>query len=600
MGNLFFLNVLSSSTPSWFDDLTASKCFLIIGIVMLSVALITVLSLLLSIKLSQKKFEGKISNGSKKARIIVVNAPRQEVTSFALRNASMKRVQSLNNFYKSFPSVDKTRLSDWINSILNGTNNVPYFLFTRQMKNGKSKKTLNYFLRLVASDPTTGIIHFESYLIDKTFRTRNARKMLSSESELAEALRNNGVANGMTFCFKLFEKKNKYKSKNQPKIDLEKKFIDYVSRYAVGNQRVLNIAPYEVAIANFTFSDLSRALLFALEVIYGVTYKMNEDLGRNSKTSDLFQIKCAILRNKDCMGDSDVIIREGSTLVNSLKKLPQPIAIYEKSQASLATYSEEGTKEFDNEITRLINEKRISYTFRPVYDVKRMRIYGYISRFTPVNSSFSTATQMKNYAVRTGCLQTLLTAIMKNTIPKFISERSNKEHKLFFRVKMDEREMFVPILMRSRIVKESNLYLTFMADDILNSLDSASIPKFLEQISLLKEKGIRFAMVLKCNVLDLDRSVYEKCDAFFVDLSAEDNFDKDARIRSELHVLVEGLLKYKKPIIATNLTTWNIVEMVVRSDINLISSDMVAPYEKMMKPLPAKSVAKLQFMKEGK
>lgn len=592
--------ILSNASSGWTDNLTTGDYLVFVGLALLLVTLIAVITIILCIKNGQKKFETRMNDGSKKARIIIVNAPRQEVTSFSLKNASKKRIQSLTNFYKAFPYVERTRLTEWINSILNGTNDVPYFLYSMQTKKDNSKKTLDYFLRLVAADPTTGIIHFESYLIDKTFRVRNARKMLSSESELAEGLRNNGASNGMTFCFKLFERQNGRKKKEQPKIDLEKKFIDYVSRYAVGNQKVLNLAPYEAAIANFTFNDLSRALLFALEVIYGVTAKLNEDLGRNSKTSDLFQIKCAILRNKDCMGDSDIIIREGSSLVNTLNKLPQPIAIYQKSQATVAAYSEEGEKEFDNEITRLIQEKRISYTFRPIYDVKRMRIYGYISRFTPVNSSFSTATQMKNYAVRTGCLQTLITAIMKNTIPKFISERSNKEHKLFFRIRMDEREMSIPLLMRSRVVKESNLYLTFMANDIQNSLDSSSLPKFLEQLGMLKEKGIRFAMVLKNNVLDLDKAIYEKCDAFIVDLSAEDNFEKDAKIRSELHVLVEGLLKYKKPIIATNLTTWNIVEMVVRSNINLISSDMVAPYEKMMKPLPAKSAAKLQFMKEGK
>ncbi len=603
MINAFFTRLLASTNPSdWINNLTFADYAFGIGMLLLFAAFVAGIVIFVKIGLRQSGFEKKLSDPNRRVRIVVINAPRQEVTSFSLRDINKKRSQSLPNFYATFPNTERVRLTDWINSILNGTNNVPYFLINYQRKNKRNRKSVHYFLRLVSADPTTGIIHLESYLVDKSFRTRTARKMLSSESELAESLRANGSASGMTFCFKLFEKQTTYKSKNKEtqKIDIDKKFIDYVSRYAVGNQKVLNIAPNEVAIANFSFSDLSLGLLFALEVIYGVTEQLNEDLGKNAKSYNQFQIKCGLLMNKDCLGNSDIIIREVSSTVNSIAQMPQPIAVYEKVKTPLPTYVEEPSEDFDNEITRLIQEKRISYTFRPIYDVKRMKIYGYISRFTPVNSSFSTGSQMKNYAVRTGCLQTLLTAIIKNTIPKFVSERSNKEHRLFFRIQMDEREVCLPILLRSRINKETNLFLTFIADDIQNRSDSNSVSTFIEQIETLKAKGIKFAMVLKSTVLDLDPRIYDKCDAFLVDLSSEDNFEKDAKIRSELHVLVEGLLKYKKPIIATNLTTWNIVEMVVRSGVDYISSDMVAPYEKMMKPLPSKSVTKLQFMKEGK
>ncbi len=603
MNKMFSMRPISKLNPSeWVNGLTFEDYALGIGLILLLASVIIGVIFFAKIGMRQSRFEKKLADPNRRIRIIVINAPRQEVTSFSLGDIDKKRVQSLPNFYGSFPNADRVKLSEWINSILNSTNNVPYFLLDYQKKSKRKRKALRYFLRLVSADPTTGIIHLESYLVDKSFRTRAARKMLSSESELAESLQMNGSAVGMTFCFKLIEKQTAYKSKNKAvqKIDIDKKFIDYVSRYAVGNQKVINIAPNEVAIANFSLSDLSLGLLFALETIYGVTERLLEDLGKNAKSYNQFQIKCGLLMNKDCLGNSDIILREVSSTVNSILEMPQPIAIYEKVKSPTQSYLEEPSEDFDNEITRLIQDKRISYTFRPIYDVKRMKIYGYISRFSPVNASFSTGSQMKNYAVRTGCLQTLLTAVIKNTIPKFISERSNKEHRLFFRIQMDERDVSLPILLRSRVNKETNLYLTYIANDVQNSLDANGINNFLEQIETLKAKGIRMAMVLKNTVLDLDPRIYERCDAFLVDLASEDNFEKDARIRSELHVLVEGLLKYRKPIIATNLTTWNIVEMVVRSGVDYISSDMVAPYEKMMKPLPSKSVTKLQFMKEGK
>lgn len=594
-----FLRNENQTFLEWLKGLGYEGFALIGALILFTVLFITIIVFFVKMVLKQKRFVNKLESPERHTKVIILNIPRQEYVSFPLRDIEHKTKDTLTHFYGTYSSSERKRMMSWVNSIMSGTNDVPYFQTT--IKKKKSHKITRSFLRLVHSDPTTGIIHLESYLIDSTFRVRNARKMLSSESEFAESLRINGSASGMTFCFKLVERNvpTSDKSRNANKIDVEKKFTDYVSRYAVGNQKAISLAPGEVAIANFSFTDLSEGILFALQTIYGITDRITADLRENNKINR-HQIKCGIVINKDHLGDSDRILHEASSTVNSIVNAPQPVAIYEKANSVVQTYVDEPEEGFDNEITRILEEKRITYTFRPVYDVKRMRIHGYMARFTPMRTSFGSFAQMKNYAVRTGSLQTLMTAVIKNTIPRFNAERSNKEHRLFFSMRMDEREVILPILSRSRIVKDTNLYLTYLANDIQNSLDSLGVDKFLTQIEDMNKKGVKFAMILKDTVLDLDPRIYAAVDTFFVDLSSEDSFEKDARIRSELHVLVEGLLKYKKPIIANNLTTWNTVEIVVRSGIELISSDMVAPYEKMMKPLNAKSVTKLKFMKEGK
>jgi hypothetical protein len=71
----------------------------------------------------------------------------------------------------------------------------------------------------------------------------------------------------------------------------------------------------------------------------------------------------------------------------------------------------------------------------------------------------------------------------------------------------------------------------------------------------------------------------------------------DTRIRSELHALVEKLLKYNKPIIASDIDGWNAIELLVRSGLNYISSESFAPYNQMIVPLPPKNVRKVQDMK---
>jgi hypothetical protein len=72
----------------------------------------------------------------------------------------------------------------------------------------------------------------------------------------------------------------------------------------------------------------------------------------------------------------------------------------------------------------------------------------------------------------------------------------------------------------------------------------------------------------------------------------------DTKVRSALHALVERLLKYKKPIVAANLMSWNAIELVVGSGIDYISSDLFAPYDTMFRPVISRSVDRIKTMKQ--
>ena len=71
----------------------------------------------------------------------------------------------------------------------------------------------------------------------------------------------------------------------------------------------------------------------------------------------------------------------------------------------------------------------------------------------------------------------------------------------------------------------------------------------------------------------------------------------DAKIRSQMHSLVEKLLKYKRPIIATDIEGWDSIELLVRSDMRYISSEFFAPFDPMITPPPSKSVKKIRDIK---
>ena len=60
--------------------------------------------------------------------------------------------------------------------------------------------------------------------------------------------------------------------------------------------------------------------------------------------------------------------------------------------------------------------------------------------------------------------------------------------------------------------------------------------------------------------------------------------------------LVEKLLKYNKPIIATDLQNWNAIELIVKSGIRFVASDTLSASDEMILPISQKNLNKIKAM----
>ena len=74
---------------------------------------------------------------------------------------------------------------------------------------------------------------------------------------------------------------------------------------------------------------------------------------------------------------------------------------------------------------------------------------------------------------------------------------------------------------------------------------------------------------------------------------------KDNRIRLSIHTLIEQLLKYGKPIIATDLDGWQAIELIIKSGITNVSSDTISPTNDMLLPIDKKRMDKLVAMDDS-
>ena len=74
---------------------------------------------------------------------------------------------------------------------------------------------------------------------------------------------------------------------------------------------------------------------------------------------------------------------------------------------------------------------------------------------------------------------------------------------------------------------------------------------------------------------------------------------KNNRVRLSIHTLIESLMKYSQPIIATDLEGWPAIELIIKSGISIVSSEAISPSNDMLLPLEKKKVTKLHEMYEN-
>ena len=94
----------------------------------------------------------------------------------------------------------------------------------------------------------------------------------------------------------------------------------------------------------------------------------------------------------------------------------------------------------------------------------------------------------------------------------------------------------------------------------------------------------------------LDPSVYYNFDYFVAGSMMIGEIKKNNRVRLSIHSLIESLLKYHRPIIATDLEGWQSIELIIKSGVSIVSSETISSSNDMLLPLDRKKIEKLMTM----
>ena len=263
------------------------------------------------------------------------------------------------------------------------------------------------------------------------------------------------------------------------------------------------------------------------------------------------------------------------------------IYFYEKT--AVPELSEDRYRE---QINNLIKQGNIRYLFRPIINVKKPEVFGYLQTIRTYGSSFASYNELIRYATLCGKSHDLFAVFAKNALPRFASEIVKSNTPLFYPVSIFDFEDITIVFPQISRIEKIHLVLVFEENEI--SQNVAHIDEIMDQLKMLKHMGYDVALSMMDKSLLLDTNFYKIFDYFIAGTSMTGELKKNNFSRLSLRSLIESLLKYKKIIIANDLEGWQSVELMIKSGVDYVSSEAISPYSELILPVEKKKLKKLK------
>ena len=204
---------------------------------------------------------------------------------------------------------------------------------------------------------------------------------------------------------------------------------------------------------------------------------------------------------------------------------------------------------------------------------------------------------MSKYASKVNMSKEFFAMIARYVIPKFASEKQEDYWRLFMLVSLQDIDHMSEILKQIPQTKDIHLVLVFNEQEI--NENSTNLELLNSSLKSLRNDGFELAMLMKDKNLLLDPSVYYNFDYFVAGSMMIGEIKKNNRIRLSIHSLIESLLKYHRPIIATDLEGWQSIELIITSGVDIVSSETISSSNDMLLPREKKKIDKLIAMDDS-
>lgn len=567
-----------------FDFSKPLNIVLLVVVALATIVIIVTLITFLILQFSQKKFISDIDNASNTLRIYVVDVKNDNVSYFNSSQLTSRKSSSITSFYNQFESREREKLISWVGELLENKD-ANKFLEVKVFI--KVKKTyVSSLLQVQKIDYKKQIIYLESRLLkfsSKSHKKGEHHQFITKEMFAKNVLSNNGK--GCTFCFNFFNKLTKTSEFSRlAYVDIKNIFTSFISDTIMMTEHQYG----QLIVTNFSISAKVDQFAF----IEQVKNKINRFLLIES-FADEIDYTIGVIQNQVYFRDVNNLIKNVLALSELAKDEEQNVMFFSDKKE----LDDDSVQHYRTDVETIIQDNKLGYYFQPIFNFDKNRIIGYQNSVVPIDSYFKNIDDLKLYALRTEDDKGLFSTIVKNAISKFVQEKDDPGLSLFLPISYNEINFVNRSLGHIPGVENAKIVLVLREKDLTNIPEDEGQESFIAAARSFKSKGYALALEIDDDVLTLSPAIYSLFDYFNLSISSHLQKKNAGSQLPSFQGLIEKLLHYQKPLVATNVPTWDLVELVYKLGVSIICSDAIAQPEQNIMPLSRKTLTKIRNLK---
>ncbi len=544
-----------------------------------------------------QSYDKRIKAESTTLRIYIIDVKNNKVTYFNRSDLKGKKEIDMTAFYSHFHVNDVDKIKSWVFSICTDYKNADNYLEADVVIN-HGRSTYFSLLKLQKYDPNEGIIHLESFIL-KYITPNNSTSKKKKKSPFIGVVKRSTMESlilkekslkGFTFAIRFYYIRQKFLSNDKIErymiVTLKNVIYPYASNPRVSRQ-IIDGGENELLMFDLRIASRDEAMVLATSMAHNI----KKCIGVNG-FSDSINFSIGVVENAQYYQDFDSMVVKAQEACMSAQHNGQEILLYQKQAAPLIELDR-----YREEVENLMKPNSLRYLFRPIFDVNRRKTIGYFEYIKAYDSPFASFAEMSKYAAKVDMNKQFFAMISRYVIPKFASEKQSDDLRLFMLVSLQDIEHMYEILSQIPQSKLIHLVLVFNEQEI--NENASNLELLNDSLKKLRSGHFELAMLMKDKNLLLDPSVYYNFDYFVAGSMMIGEIKKNNRVRLSIHSLIESLLKYHRPIIATDLEGWQSIELIIKSGVSIVSSETISSSNDMLLPLEKKKIEKLITMDDS-
>jgi hypothetical protein len=555
----------------------------------IGLAVISLIAVIIMFGVSNHKDENhfrEIKDLSNSLRVFVIDIQNDTVKYFNSAHLRDRKTSSITSFYNQYKSKEREMLINWIGNLLEDNEETPKFLeigvYIRS-----SKRTVTSILEVQKIDFKKQLIFIESHLLPTTFKGKHKGdkpEFVKKEYLFKKISLSNGK--GATYALNFYNKHTKTADISQlVYADLRDIMVGFSSETVFVTEEKFG----QILVTNLDVKGKLEISAF----VDTLKARINRFLLIKSHSDDI-EYTIGVIKNSENFRDGQTLIKNALMVSDLTKDTENQVAYFDDIKTMLI---DDQGKQFRTDVQEVIEDNKLRYYFQPIYNVDRNRVVAYQSSVVPYDSYFHEIDTLKNYAMRTEDDKVLFSTITKNVISRFIQEKNDDHVLLFFPVSFNEINFVNRSLGHTSGVNDIHIVLVLKERDLSALPDEYEEETLINTIRSFKSKGYAVALEIDDAILTLSPTLYGSFDYFNLSVATHISKKNAGRNLPSFQGLIEKLLHYEKPIVALDIQSWDIVELVYRLGVSNICSDAIAPPNENIMPIQRKIITKIKNLK---